>query len=97
MAEAVTRIEQAEEVPSLSELAAAVGYAPHHFQRIFKRDLGVSPAEYARGLRNRRTETALKANGRDASQLSFVETRLRRADQEPIPGPIGRGRPNCPA
>ena len=64
VAEAVTRIEQAEEVPSLSELAAAVGYAPHHFQRIFKRDLGVSPAEYARGLRNRRTEAALKSNGR---------------------------------
>ena len=47
-----------------TELADAVGYAPHHFQRLFKRDLGVSPAEYARGLRNRRTETALKANGR---------------------------------
>jgi AraC family transcriptional regulator, regulatory protein of adaptative response / methylated-DNA-[protein]-cysteine methyltransferase len=62
--EAVKLVEQAEEVPTLSELAAAVGYAPHHFQRIFKRDLGVSPAEYARGLRNRRTEAALKSNGR---------------------------------
>lgn len=61
---AVKLIEQAEEAPSLAELAAAVGYAPHHFQRIFKRDLGVSPAEYARGLRNRRTESALKQNGR---------------------------------
>ncbi|HEX6785202.1 MAG TPA: methylated-DNA--[protein]-cysteine S-methyltransferase [Sphingomicrobium sp.] len=64
MARAVRLIEQAEEAPTLVELAAAVGYAPHHFQRIFKRDLGISPAEYARGLRNRRTETALKANGR---------------------------------
>ncbi|HKP34521.1 MAG TPA: methylated-DNA--[protein]-cysteine S-methyltransferase, partial [Sphingomicrobium sp.] len=64
VAEAVKLIEQAEEPPTLHELAEAVGYAPHHFQRIFKRDLGVSPAEYARGLRNRRTETALKANGR---------------------------------
>ena len=45
-------------------IAGAVGYAPHHFQRIFKRDLGVSPAEYARGLRNQRTQAALKANGR---------------------------------
>jgi AraC family transcriptional regulator of adaptative response/methylated-DNA-[protein]-cysteine methyltransferase len=64
VAAAVKLIERAEEAPSLAELATAVGYAPHHFQRIFKRDLGVSPAEYARGLRNRRTEQALKANGR---------------------------------
>src|SRR4051812_25389323 len=50
VAKAVKYIEQSEELPSLAELAAAVGYAPHHFQRLFKRDLGVSPAEYARGL-----------------------------------------------
>ena len=64
VARAVKLIEQAEEAPSLAELAEAVGYAPHHFQRLFKRDLGVSPAEYARGLRNRRAQSALKANGR---------------------------------
>src|SRR5919107_1136199 len=64
IARAVKLIEAAEEAPSLNELAEAVGYAPHHFQRLFKRDLGVSPAEYARALRNRRTETALRANGR---------------------------------
>jgi len=64
IAAAVKLIEQAEEAPSLGELSEAVGYAPHHFQRLFKRDLGVSPAEYARALRNRRTETALKANER---------------------------------
>jgi AraC family transcriptional regulator of adaptative response/methylated-DNA-[protein]-cysteine methyltransferase len=64
VAAAVKLIEQAEEAPSLAEVAAAVGYAPHHFQRIFKRDLGVSPAEYARGLRTRRAEAALKDNGR---------------------------------
>ena len=45
VAKAVKLIEQSEEAPSLAELADAVGYAPHHFQRIFKRDLGVSPAE----------------------------------------------------
>ena len=61
---AVKLIEAAEEPPSLADLADAVGYAPHHFQRLFKRDLGVSPAEYARGLRNRRAENALKASGR---------------------------------
>lgn len=35
--------------------------------------------------------------GRDDAQLNFVETRLRRRDEEPLPGPIGRGQPNCPA
>jgi AraC family transcriptional regulator of adaptative response/methylated-DNA-[protein]-cysteine methyltransferase len=64
IARAVQLIEQAEEPPTLRELADAVGYAPHHFQRLFTRDLGVSPAAYARGLRTRRVEGALKANGR---------------------------------
>jgi AraC family transcriptional regulator, regulatory protein of adaptative response / methylated-DNA-[protein]-cysteine methyltransferase len=64
VAQAVKIIEQAEEAPTLADLADAVGYAPHHFQRLFKRDLGVSPAEYVRGLRNKRAEVALKENGR---------------------------------
>jgi AraC family transcriptional regulator of adaptative response/methylated-DNA-[protein]-cysteine methyltransferase len=64
VAKALKVLEQAEEAPTLAELADAVGYAPHHFQRLFKRDLGVSPAEYARGLRSRRAEEALKDNGR---------------------------------
>ena len=64
VAKAVKFIEQSEEPPSLAEVAQAVGYAPHHFQRLFKRDLGVSPAEYARGLRTQRAEAALKHNGR---------------------------------
>lgn len=64
VARAVEFIEAAEEAPSLGEIAKAVGYAPHHFQRIFKRDLGVSPAEYARALRHRRSEAALKSHGR---------------------------------
>ena len=64
IAKAVKLIEGAEEAPTLDELSSAVGYAPHHFQRLFKRDLGVSPAEYARGLRARRAEKRLKENGR---------------------------------
>ncbi|HET9813858.1 MAG TPA: methylated-DNA--[protein]-cysteine S-methyltransferase, partial [Sphingomicrobium sp.] len=64
VARAVEIIERAEEPPSLAELAEQVGYAPHHFQRLFKRNLGVSPADYARALRNRRAQAALKAGGR---------------------------------
>lgn len=64
VAQAVKLIEATEEPLTLDELADAVGYAPHHFQRLFKRDLGVSPADYARGLRNQRAQAALQANGR---------------------------------
>ena len=64
VAAAIRLIETAEEPPTLDQIALAVGYAPHHFQRLFKRDLGVSPAEYARALRKRKAEQALKENER---------------------------------
>jgi len=64
VAKAVKLIDGAEEAPNLGELASAVGYAPHHFQRLFKREIGLSPAEYARALRAKRAEGALKAGGR---------------------------------
>jgi AraC family transcriptional regulator of adaptative response/methylated-DNA-[protein]-cysteine methyltransferase len=60
VAKAVELIEAAEEPLLLADLAAAVGYAPHHFQRLFTRDLGVSPASYARALRARRAESHLE-------------------------------------
>ena len=51
------------EVPVLADLAARVGYAPHHFQRLFVRATGVSPAAYARARRAGRVAGALAANG----------------------------------
>lgn len=60
VAKAVALIEQAEEPPLLTDLAAAVGYAPHHFQRLFTRDMGVSPAAYARAIRAKRAQTHLE-------------------------------------
>lgn len=61
VAEAVALLERAEEPVGLEELAAAVGYAPHHFHRLFKRATGVTPAAYFRGLRARRAAEALTA------------------------------------
>src|SRR5689334_15363768 len=54
VSDAVRIIEDSDPAPTLDSLSAAVGYAPHHFQRIFKRDMGVSPAQYGRALRGRR-------------------------------------------
>lgn len=47
---------------ALADLAAAVGYAPHHFQRVFARAVGISPAAYGRHLRARRWEEVLDGN-----------------------------------
>ena len=44
VARAVALIEAAEENVPLDGIAAAVGYAPHHFHRLFKRATGVTPA-----------------------------------------------------
>jgi AraC family transcriptional regulator, regulatory protein of adaptative response / methylated-DNA-[protein]-cysteine methyltransferase len=63
VAKAVRLLERSEEAPNLTDLAAEVGYAPHHFQRIFTRDVGVSPAAYARALRANRAKNALGENG----------------------------------
>lgn len=59
VAKAVRLIEAQEALPVLETLAAQVGYTPHHFHRLFKRDLGVTPIAYARALRAKRTETML--------------------------------------
>lgn len=61
---ALKLIEATEETVSLEKIAEAVGYAPHHFHRLFKRDTGVTPAAYARSVRARRAATALDGNGK---------------------------------
>ncbi len=61
VARAVALLESAEEMIGLEALAADVGYAPHHFHRLFKRATGVTPAAYARGLKARAAAAALTA------------------------------------
>ena len=50
---------QAGEGGSLAELAAITGYSPAHFQRVFTRAIGLSPAAYARALKEERAREAL--------------------------------------
>ena len=45
----------------LAALAAQVGYAPHHFHRLFRRATGVTPAAYARARRAAGQAAALQA------------------------------------
>src|SRR3546814_541838 len=61
---ALALMEGAEHMPKLEDLAAHVGYAPHHFHRLFKRTTGVTPAAYARKLRSDRLEAALTDGAR---------------------------------
>lgn len=56
---AIDEIRQAEDAPSLAALARITDYSPTHFQRVFKRATGLSPAAYARALREERARDAL--------------------------------------
>ena len=49
--------------PPLDELAALTGYSPAHFQRVFARATGLSPAAYARALREECARMALTSEG----------------------------------
>ncbi|WJY24670.1 methylated-DNA--[protein]-cysteine S-methyltransferase [Alteriqipengyuania flavescens] len=44
---------------TLGDLAALTGYSPTHFQRVFTRATGLSPAAYARALREERARKEL--------------------------------------
>lgn len=46
-------------VARLDQLADAAGYSPHHFQKLFKAAMGVTPKQYAAQLRAGRARAAL--------------------------------------
>ncbi|MEM8725543.1 MAG: methylated-DNA--[protein]-cysteine S-methyltransferase [Pseudomonadota bacterium] len=45
---------------TLDQLADLTGYSPTHFQRLFKRTVGLSPSAFARALREERVREALE-------------------------------------
>ncbi|MBT8449259.1 MAG: helix-turn-helix domain-containing protein [Gammaproteobacteria bacterium] len=52
-------IDQSEEKQTLEVLAKAVGLSTYHFQREFKKYVGISPLQYGRGVRTARFERLL--------------------------------------
>lgn len=61
---AIAAIKAAGQPLPLAALAAETGYSPSHFQRLFTRHTGLSPAAYARALMQERAAAALTDEGR---------------------------------
>lgn len=62
--QAIAAIRVSETPPRLERLAVRAGYSPAHFQRVFQRITGLSPATYARALREERAREALTGEAR---------------------------------
>ena len=60
---AIAAIKAAEQPLALAALAEETGYSPSHFQRVFTRHTGLSPAAYARALMAERAAKALTDEG----------------------------------
>jgi AraC family transcriptional regulator of adaptative response/methylated-DNA-[protein]-cysteine methyltransferase len=60
---ALALIERSESPPGLHALAAAAGYSPHHFHRLFKRATGVTAAQYLRARRAQAMTDSLDTGG----------------------------------
>ncbi|MDK2661388.1 bifunctional DNA-binding transcriptional regulator/O6-methylguanine-DNA methyltransferase Ada [Cupriavidus consociatus] len=59
VAEACRRIEAADTLPALHELARAAGVSPYHFHRLFKAATGLTPRTYAAAHRASKLRTQL--------------------------------------
>ena len=60
---AIAAIKAAGQPLALAALAEQIGYSPSHFQRVFTRHTGLSPAAYARALMAERAAEALTGEG----------------------------------
>ncbi len=68
---ACRRIEESPEPIGLEALAASFGLSRFHFQRVFKKVLGLSPAAYAKACRVRRLREELAA-GREVDRAVYA-------------------------
>lgn len=60
--EACRLIDEAGDVPSLDEIAKAVGLSPYHFHRVFKAIVGLTPRAYASARREQRVREKLQGS-----------------------------------
>lgn len=63
-------IERSATPPSLNQLAAHAGLSAYHFQRTFKRCIGVTPKAYAKAQREQRLRTLL-AEGKSVTEAIY--------------------------
>jgi len=69
VAQACRAIEEADDVPSLDELASAVGMSSQYFHRVFKAHTGLTPKGYAAAHRSQRVRHEL---GKSATVTSAI-------------------------
>ena len=72
VAAACRLLEQAEELPTLAELARAVGTSPFHLHRLFKAETGLTPRAYGAARRAERLRAAL-AGGSDSVTAAIYD------------------------
>ncbi|WP_159008588.1 bifunctional DNA-binding transcriptional regulator/O6-methylguanine-DNA methyltransferase Ada [Bradyrhizobium sp. S69] len=70
VAKACGLIDRAEEEPSLTDLAKAVGLSPGYFHRVFKSVTGVTPKDYAGARRATRVRAGL-GNGSSVTEAMY--------------------------
>ena len=64
VAQSCRMIEEAEETPSLDDLARSVGLSSYHFHRVFKEVTGLTPKAYANAHRSERVREGLERGAR---------------------------------
>ena len=72
VAAACRRIEQAEQAPSLHELAQDAGLSPHHFHRVFKAATGLTPKAYAQAHRGKALRQQLSRHSAKVTDAMYA-------------------------